>query len=81
VIATGVSHSLEDFVKQAFAELDLDWRDHTVVSNALFRPTDISDGKGNAGKAERLLGWKAQAHMKEVISMMVQAELTNTKAP
>jgi GDPmannose 4,6-dehydratase len=81
VIATGVSHSLEDFVKQAFAELDLDWRDHTVVSNALFRPTDISDGKGNASKAERLLGWKAQAHMKEVISMMVQAELTNTKAP
>jgi GDPmannose 4,6-dehydratase len=74
IIATGVSHSLEEFVRESFAEFDLDWRDHTVVSDALFRPTDISDGKGNAAKAERLLGWKAQAHMKEVISMMVRAE-------
>jgi GDPmannose 4,6-dehydratase len=80
IIATGVSHSLEEFVKQAFAELDLDWRDHTVVSDALLRPSDISDGKGNAAKAERLLGWKAKAHMKEVISMMVRAEMTNGNA-
>ncbi len=74
VIATGVSNSLEDFVNQTFAELDLDWRDHTVVSSELFRPTDITHGKGNAAKAERLLGWKARAHMKDVISMMVRAE-------
>jgi GDPmannose 4,6-dehydratase len=79
IISTGVSHSLEEFVKGAFAELDLDWRDHTLVSEALLRPSDISDGKGNATKAERLLGWKAQAHMKEVISMMVRAELTSTR--
>jgi GDPmannose 4,6-dehydratase len=79
VIATGVSNSLEDFVKTAFAELDMDWRDHTVVSNELFRPTDISDGKGDATKAERLLGWKAKAQMNEVISMMVQAEMGETK--
>lgn len=65
IIATGVSHSLEDFVRLTFAELDLDWRDHTVVSESLFRSTDISDEKGNAGKAERILGWKAKAHMKE----------------
>jgi GDPmannose 4,6-dehydratase len=74
VIATGVSSSLEDFVKTAFAELDMDWRDHTVVSDELFRPIDISDGKGDATKAERSLGWKAKARMNEVISMMVQAE-------
>jgi GDPmannose 4,6-dehydratase len=79
VIATGVSNSLEDFVNQAFAELDLDWRDHTVVSRELFRPTDITDGKGNAAKAERLLGWKARAHMNDVISMMVRAELANAE--
>ncbi len=71
IIATGVSHSLEEFVAESFAALDLDWRDHTVASTSLFRPADISDGKGNAGKAERLLGWKAKAHMREVISRMV----------
>jgi GDPmannose 4,6-dehydratase len=75
IIATGVSHSLEQFAQQTFAELDLDWRNHTVQSTSLLRPTDISEGKGNASKAERVLGWRAKAHMKEVIAMMVQAEM------
>lgn len=74
IIATGVSHSLEDFVEEAFAQLDLDWREHTVVSDALLRPSDITDGKGDASKAKRLLGWKAQAQMKDVIERMVRAE-------
>jgi GDPmannose 4,6-dehydratase len=74
IISTGESNSLEEFVKEAFAQLNLDWRDHTVASDALLRPTDISEGKGNASKAERLLGWKAKAHMREVIAKMVEAE-------
>jgi GDPmannose 4,6-dehydratase len=75
IIATGISHSLEEFVQEAFAQVDLDWRDHTEASDALLRPSDISEGKGDASKAERLLGWKAQAQMKEVISRMVRTEL------
>jgi len=75
IIATGESNSLEEFVEEAFAQVDLNWREHTVASEALFRPTDISEGKGNAAKAHRLLGWKAEAHMKEVIAMMIKAEL------
>jgi GDPmannose 4,6-dehydratase len=75
VIATGVSHSLEEFVRQAFAIFDLDWKAHTVFSSALLRPTDISDGKGNAGKAARMLGWKAQSNMHEVVALMARAEL------
>jgi GDPmannose 4,6-dehydratase len=78
IIATGVSHSLEQFAQATFAELDLDWRDHTIRSESLLRPTDIAEGKGNAAKAERVLGWKAKAHMQEVISMMVRAELAYT---
>ena len=49
------------------------------MSEALFRPTDISEGKGNAEKAERVLGWKAKVHMKEVVTNMVLAELRNTE--
>jgi GDP-D-mannose dehydratase len=45
------------------------------ASDSLRRPTDISGGKGDATKAERLLGWKPQFHMKDVIAMMVKAEL------
>lgn len=81
IIATGESHSLEEFVNAAFAALDLDWRDHTVTSASLLRPTDISEGKGNALKAELVLGWKAKAHMEQVISMMVSAEQSNNKTP
>lgn len=77
IIATGESNSLEHFVSETFAQVNLDWRDHTTVSPSLFRPTDISSGKGNAAKAERVLGWKAKAHMKDVIAMMVQAELAS----
>jgi GDPmannose 4,6-dehydratase len=75
VIATGISNSLEDFVREAFAVFNLDWKDHTVVSDALFRPTDISEGKGNAAKAKRILGWEAKLYMNEVIAKMVHAEL------
>jgi GDPmannose 4,6-dehydratase len=75
ITATGESNSLEEFIKEAFAQVDLDWRDHTVASEALFRPTDISEGKGNAAKAQRLLGWKAEAHIKDAIGMMLKAEL------
>jgi GDPmannose 4,6-dehydratase len=75
IIATGESHRLEDFVNEAFSQVNLDWREHTVASESLFRPTDISEGKGFAAKAERVLGWKAQARMKDVIAMMVKAEL------
>jgi GDPmannose 4,6-dehydratase len=75
VVATGESHSLQEFVAETFAQLHLNWQDHTFVSDTLFRPTDIAEGKGNAQKAERLLGWKAGARMKDVISMMLAAEL------
>ena len=75
VIATGESHSLLEFVQTTFSQLNLDWRDHTDISEMLFRPTENPDGKGNAEKASRLLGWKPEVFMKEVISRMVQSEL------
>jgi GDPmannose 4,6-dehydratase len=77
VIATGATNSLEDFVSETFAVLNLDWRRYTAISESLFRPTDISEGKGNAEKAERVLKWKAKYHMKDVVAKMVRAELEN----
>ena len=75
VIATGESHALEEFVAAAFAEVGLDWREHTSVSDAFFRPTDIETGCGNASKARDLLGWQATTRMKGVVSKLVRAEL------
>jgi GDPmannose 4,6-dehydratase len=75
VIATGASNTLAEFVELAFAEVGLEWRDYTIISETLYRPTDITFANGNAAKAQRLLGWRAKSHMQEVISMMVKAEL------
>jgi len=75
IIATGESNSLQDFVAETFLQLGLDWRKHTTVSESLFRPADISEGRGNAGKAARVLQWQAQKRMKQVVAAMVQAEL------
>lgn len=75
VIATGTSNSLEDFVSTAFAAVNLDWREHTEISRALFRPTDIAEAKGNPARIADLLGWKSRYDMKGVIAMMIKAEL------
>ena len=74
IIATGQSHSLQEFVQQTFAELKLDWRDHVTLSEALHRPADIAAGRGNAAKAAARLNWRADWHMPQVVAAMVQAE-------
>lgn len=81
VIATGESHSLEDFVRETFSQLKLDWQQHTEVSATLFRPTDILEGKGNAAKAHRVLGWQASSRMQQVIAKMIAAELGSLRTP
>jgi GDPmannose 4,6-dehydratase len=75
VIATGSSNSLEDFVSTAFAAVNLDWREHTEISQSLLRPTDVAEAKGNPARIAERLGWKAQNDMKSVITLMIRAEL------
>lgn len=75
VIATGENHSLAEFAESAFGCLRLHWLDHTDIDENLFRPTDISEGRGDASKAERLLGWKARLGMHDIVKEMVAAEL------
>ncbi|MBD2338968.1 GDP-mannose 4,6-dehydratase [Calothrix sp. FACHB-156] len=78
VIATGESTSLEDFVAAAFASVNLDWQEHTVIDNSLLRPTDLAVGRGNPAKAANKLGWKAKYKMKNVVQMMVEARLAKS---
>jgi GDPmannose 4,6-dehydratase len=75
VIATGSSNSLEDFVSTAFATVNLDWREHTEISQSLLRPTDVAQARGNPARIAERLGWKAQNDMKSVIALMIRAEL------
>jgi GDPmannose 4,6-dehydratase len=73
VIATGKNHSLEQFAEAAFSAVGLDWREWVVADPSLHRPSDVMANRGNAGKAQELLGWKAQLTMPEIVKEMVLA--------
>ena len=75
VIATGQARKLQDFVATAFDAVGLDWREHTMIDQALFRLTEIMVGQGDASKAAEKLGWKPKYKMDEVVRMMVQAAI------
>jgi GDPmannose 4,6-dehydratase len=74
VIATGETRLLRDFVELAFKHVGLDWREHTIIDESLFRPTELLVGRANPTKAARQLGWSARLHMDDVARMMVQGE-------
>jgi GDPmannose 4,6-dehydratase len=72
VIATGESHSLEEFAQSAFACAGLDWRDHTTTDPTLLRPADITVGRANPSRANKRLGWKARSRMQDVVRLMME---------
>jgi GDPmannose 4,6-dehydratase len=80
VIATGESDSLRSFVAEAFSCVGLDWQDWVVTDENFMRPTDLAVGRANPEKAQRVLGWRAQARMPQVVRMMVDAERSGVLA-
>lgn len=73
VIATGSSFSLQEFVIEAFKCVGLNWQDHVVTDSSLLRPTDLAVSKSNPDKAARVLNWRAEYVMHDVVRMMVEA--------
>lgn len=81
VIATGETHSLEEFVKTAFECVGLNWQDHVTTDKALFRPSEIVVGRGNPAKAFNQLKWKAKFKMADVVRMMAEQEQLLSRDP
>ncbi len=79
VIATGETRSLADFIDTAFRVVGSNWKEHVKTKPSLCRPTDISIGCADPRKAKEVLGWSAAFKMKDVVEMMIEAEL-NEKA-
>ena len=73
VIATGQTHSLEEFVEEVFTQLGLNWQNHVEINNTLMRPTDIAISKADPSKAMQKLNWKAKYKMREVVQMMIES--------
>jgi GDPmannose 4,6-dehydratase len=79
VIATGEIYSLEEFADSAFKLVGLNWREWVVADPTLQRPSDLLANRGNAAKAERLLGWKARLRMPDVVKRMVEEETSGPR--
>src|SRR5690349_4375626 len=75
VIATGVSHSVRELVEIAFAHAGLDWQTYVRVDPALLRPAEVDHLLGDASKARRELGWQPEVSFKQLVEMMVDADL------
>jgi GDPmannose 4,6-dehydratase len=75
VIATGVSHSVQDLVETAFSYVGLPMEPYVVVDPKLFRPAEVDILVGDASKAKAKLGWTPTCSFQEMIHMMVEADL------
>ncbi|WP_449245251.1 GDP-mannose 4,6-dehydratase [Desulfobacca acetoxidans] len=75
VIATGETHSVREFLEEGFSQVDLDWRDFVEIDPRYFRPTEVEHLHGDPGKARRLLGWEPKVSFKELVRLMVDADL------
>ncbi len=76
VIATGVTQSLQDFVRVVFEEAGLDWRDHVVFNPDFCRPSDPMESRGNPQKINALLGWQASVVGSELPRKMWHSAVT-----
>lgn len=78
IIATGVSHSLVDFLEIAFSRVGLDYRDHLISKDFLIRPLDIKQTLCDTSLTESKLKWRAKMDLNDIITQMLYAELTRS---
>jgi GDPmannose 4,6-dehydratase len=84
VIATGVSHSVRNLIEIAFSHAGLDWQKHVRIDPALKRPAEVDHLLGDPSKARAELGWTPSVNFKQLVEMMVDADLalvSSTKPP
>jgi GDPmannose 4,6-dehydratase len=74
--ATGEAHSVREFVEEAFRVAGIsDWEKHVTVDEKNFRPSEVYNLRGDASKAARTLGWKPKTRFKDLVKLMVDADI------
>jgi len=79
VIGTGESHSVSEFVKAAFSYAGLDWEKHVRIDPRYYRPAEVDDLRADYSKARKALGWEPRVTFKELVAMMVEADLEDLR--
>jgi len=75
VVATGESHSVRELVEAAFGCVGLDWKQYVREDPSLLRPAEVEHLIGDSTKARRVLGWVPRVSFRELVEMMVRADL------
>jgi GDPmannose 4,6-dehydratase len=75
VIATGETHSVQEFLEEAFSYAGLDWREYVGNDPRYYRPAEVDLLVGDASKARKVLGWQPKTRFKDLVRLMVDADL------
>ncbi len=75
VIATNETHTVRDFVKEAFSLLGLNWEDFIEINDRYKRPAEVPALLGDYSKAKKILGWEPKTKFKDLVKMMVISDL------
>lgn len=75
VIATGETHSVREFLEEAFSYAGLNWQDYVAIDEHYYRPAEVDLLVGDASKAEKKLGWKPRTTFRELVRLMVDADM------
>jgi GDPmannose 4,6-dehydratase len=77
VVATGQTNSVSEFLEEAFSHVDLDWREHVELDPKYLRPAEVDYLIGDATKARRAFGWQPKVTFKELVQIMVDADIAH----
>ncbi len=81
VIATGESHSVREFLDESFGYLNMDWHDYVEIDPRYYRPTEVNYLLGDPSKAGRELGWEPRIFFKDLVRIMVDADMELSGQP
>jgi GDPmannose 4,6-dehydratase len=79
VIATGETHSVREFLEEAFGYVGLDWKQYVKVDEKYFRPSEVDLLLGDPGKAKRALGWQPRMSFRDLVRIMIDADLERVR--
>ena len=79
VIGTGEMRTVREFIEHAFGRLNLDWKEYVEIDPRYFRPAEVDALQADPSKARRVLGWEPQVTFKELVRIMVDAEMEDLR--
>jgi GDPmannose 4,6-dehydratase len=79
VVGTGESHTIKEFLQEAFGQLGLDWQKYVVIDQKFYRPAEVHQLRADPAKVKKVLGWEPKTKFKELVKMMVEGDMEYLK--